>query len=77
MPQSVHDIKTTGRYSVGKFKDHSQHIVYPYCYWKNGMPPMLFEYNIAEIDKYGRWETFTICSCRSVMFLALLHDARI
>lgn len=59
MPQSVHDIKTTGRYSVGKFKDHSQHIVYPYCYWKNGMPPMLFEYNIAEIDKYGRWETFT------------------
>lgn len=59
MPQSIHDIKTTSKYSVGKFKDHAQHLVYPYCYWKNGMPPMPFEYNVAEIDRYGRWETFT------------------
>lgn len=59
MPQSIHDIKTTGKYSVGKFKDHWQHIVYPYCYQQNGQDLRLFEYNIAEIDKYGRWETFT------------------
>lgn len=59
MPQSIHDIKTTSKYSVGKFKDHAQHLVYPYCYWKNGMPPMPFEYNVAEIDRYGRWATFT------------------
>lgn len=59
MPQSIHDIKTTGRYSVGKFKDHWQHIVYPYCYQQNGIDIQLFEYNIAEIDRYGRWETFT------------------
>lgn len=59
MPQSIHDIKTTGKYSVGKFKDHWQHIVYPYCYQQNGLDLRLFEYNIAEIDKYGRWETFT------------------
>lgn len=59
MPQSIHDIKTTGKYSVGKFKDHWQHIVYPYCYQQNGQDLRLFEYNIAEIDKYGRWETYT------------------
>lgn len=59
MPQSIHDIKTTGNYAVGKFKNHWQHIVYPYCYWQSGMKPLPFEYNIAQIDKYGRWETFT------------------
>lgn len=59
MPQSVHDIKTTGRYSVGKFKDHAQHLVYPYCLMENGMDVRDFEYNIAVLDKYGRWETFT------------------
>lgn len=59
MPQSTHDIKTTGRYSVGKFKGHAQHLVYPYCLRENGMDIPIFEYNIAQIDKYGRWETFT------------------
>ena len=59
MPQSIHDIKTTGSYAVGKFKNHWQHIVYPYCYWRQGMEPLPFEYNVAQIDKYGRWETFT------------------
>lgn len=59
MPQSCHDIKTTGRYSVGKFKDHAQHLVYPFCLLKNGMDIRTFEYNIAQIDKYGRWESFT------------------
>ncbi len=59
MPLSTHDIKTTGRYSVGKFKDHSQHLVYPYCLRESGMDIRDFEYNVAVIDKYGRWETFT------------------
>lgn len=59
MPDCIHDIKTTGRYSVGKFKDHAQHLVYPYCLLQNGMDVRMFEYNIAVIDKYGRWETFT------------------
>lgn len=59
MPMSIHDIKTTGSYSVGKFKDHSQHLVYPYCYWKQGMPPMMFEYNIAELAKNGSWNMYT------------------
>ena len=36
MPTSIHDIKTTGSYTVGKFKDHHQHLVYPYALMKNG-----------------------------------------
>ena len=59
IPMSVHDIKTTGKYSVGKFKDHSQHLVYPYCLMQNGNDIRTFEYNVAAIDKYNRWETFT------------------
>lgn len=59
MPQSVHDIKTTGNYSFGKFKDHWQHIVYPYCLLQSGQDVRLFEYNIVEFDKYGKYETFT------------------
>ena len=59
MPVSVHDIKTTGKYEVGKFKKHSQHLVYPYCLYKDGSTVRLFEYNVAQIDRYGKWETFT------------------
>ena len=58
-PLSVHDIKTTGSYQVGKFKNHSQHLVYPYCLLKDGSNVRLFEYNVAEISKYGKYETFT------------------
>ncbi|MDE6651394.1 MAG: HNH endonuclease [Paramuribaculum sp.] len=59
MPLSTHDIKTTGKYEVGKFKRNSQHLVYPYCLYSDGSDVRLFEYNVAEIDKYGRWHTFT------------------
>lgn len=59
LPQSIHDIKTTGKYSVGKFKNHWQHIVYPYCHMMNGEDIRLFEYNIAEIEKSGKWATYT------------------
>lgn len=48
MPMSVHDIKTTRSYYVGKFKDHWQHIVYPYCLMQNGSNVRLFEYNITD-----------------------------
>lgn len=59
LPQSIHDIKTTGKYAVGKFKNHWQHIVYPYCHMMNGEDIRLFEYNIAEIEKSGKWATYT------------------
>lgn len=53
MPTSVHDIKTTGSYSVGKFKDHFQHLVYPYALIQNGNDIRTFEYNIVEFNKGG------------------------
>ena len=53
MPTSVHDIKTTGSYTVGKFKDHHQHLVYPYALMKNGSDVRIFEYNIVEFNKGG------------------------
>lgn len=31
MPTTVNDLKTTGSYTVGKFKDHHQHLVYPFA----------------------------------------------
>lgn len=59
MPTSVHDIKTTGKYSVGKYRNNWQHVVYPYCLSLQGGNITEFEYNIAQIDKYGRIDTFT------------------
>ena len=53
MPTSVHDIKTTGSYFVGKFKDNWQHVVYPYCLTMNGCDIRTFEYNVAEFNKSG------------------------
>lgn len=62
MPASVHDLKTTKSYTAGDFKDHWQHIVYPYCLNANGNNVTDFEYNIAAINrtKYGvNYETYT------------------
>ena len=53
MPTTVHDIKTTGSYSVGKFKDHFQHLVYPYALMQNGSDVRTFEYNVVEFNKSG------------------------
>lgn len=53
MPTVVHDIKTTGSYTVGKFKSHFQHLVYPYALIQNGNDIRTFEYNIVEFNKGG------------------------
>jgi len=58
MPQSVHDIKTTGKYKAGKFRNNWQHIVYPYCLNASGNKVTDFEYNIAVFSKTG-YSTFT------------------
>lgn len=50
MPISVHDIKMTKRYGVGKFKHHWQHIVYPFCLNQQGNQVQDFEYNVAHIN---------------------------
>ena len=62
MPMCVHDIKSTSKYSTGKFKEHWQHIVYPYCLQEEGNNILDFEYNILLINerKSGdAYETFT------------------
>lgn len=59
LPLSVHDIKTTGRYSAFKFKDHFQHLVYPYCLNQNGNNVKLFEYNVTDFtDTFVESYTF-------------------
>jgi hypothetical protein len=62
MPLCVHDIKTTGKYTAGKFKSHWQHIVYPYCLNQSGNNVSDFEYNILLINERkdtNTYETFT------------------
>ena len=49
MPLSVHDIKTTSAYYVGKYKAHWQHVVYPYCLTQTGSDVRLFEYNVTDL----------------------------
>ncbi len=47
LPDSIHDIKTTNSYVFPKFKDHIQHIAYPYCLNESGEASVnKFEYNI-------------------------------
>lgn len=47
MPDCVHDIKTTGSYEYPKFKNHAQHLAYPYCLNTSGEAMVSkFEYNI-------------------------------
>lgn len=59
MPTRVHDIKTTGKYSVGKYLHHWQHIVYPFALQQEGNDISDFEYNIAVMAKYGEPKTYT------------------
>lgn len=59
MPLSIHDIKYTGNYYASKFKHHSQHLVYPYCFMQDGSDIRTFEYNVAEESKSRKWQTFT------------------
>ena len=83
MPMSVHDIKTTGNYYVGKFKDHWQHLVYPYCLMKNGSDVKLFEYNVTDFRQtYTESYTFVperdipILTAHCEDFIRFLQDNR-
>ncbi len=51
MPFSCHDIKTTKNYHAGNFKEHWQHLVYPFCLQKMGMDISHFEYNITNFKE--------------------------
>ena len=58
-PLSVHDIKTTGKYKAGKFRNNWQHIVYPFCLNQQGNPVTDFEYNVAVLGSGTGYSTFT------------------
>ena len=58
MPLSCHDIKTTGKYKVGKFRNNWQHIVYPYCLTQSGNEINEFEYDIAVLGTGNYYSTF-------------------
>ncbi|WP_071146716.1 HNH endonuclease [Bacteroides ihuae] len=83
MPTSVHDIKTTGRYSAFKFKNHFQHLVYPYALMQNGSDVRLFEYNITDFkETYTESYTFVperdipILTTHCEEFIRFLEDNR-
>lgn len=48
MPFSVHDLKTTRYYQRGNFRNHWQHICYPFCLNQQGNNVERFEYNITD-----------------------------
>lgn len=60
MPLAVHDIKTTGNYSVGKFKHNNQHLIYPWALHKMGVDLTTFHYDIVEMGKPRRDGTYTV-----------------
>jgi hypothetical protein len=59
LPLSVHDIKTTGKYKAGKFRNNWQHIVYPFCLNQSGNKVNQFEYNVAVLGANNTYQTFT------------------
>ena len=59
LPASCHDIKATGKYKAGKFRNNWQHVVYPYCLNYNGNEVFEFEYNVALLGSGVNYFTFT------------------
>jgi hypothetical protein len=54
LPFSYHDMKTARSYSAGSYKNHWQHIVYPFAGYQCGLNIERFEYNVTNFK-----ETFT------------------
>lgn len=83
MSLSVHDIKTTSSYYVGKYKGHWQHIVYPYCLTQGGSDVRLFEYNVTDF-RQTYTESYTFVPERDIPrltehcenFIRFLQDNR-
>ena len=59
MPTCIHDIKTTSRYEAYKFRDHWQHIVYPFCLRQEGNDVSRFEYDFVKWGKDMTYEFYT------------------
>ena len=50
LPDKVCDIKTTKSYKAFKFREHNQHLVYPYCLIMSGNYIHTFEYNVTDFN---------------------------
>lgn len=53
MPDRIVDLKTTSRYTVGKYRKGWQRIVYPYLAQKDNSGVDMFEYYAVEFGKSG------------------------
>lgn len=51
LPCEIHDIKTTANYSAFKFRNHWQHLVYPYCMRYEGVELNTFQYDVIKWGK--------------------------
>lgn len=51
LPFSVHDLKTAKYYQNGNYRNHWQHICYPFCLACMGSDVERFEYNITDFKK--------------------------
>ena len=59
LPDSVHDIKTTKNYAAFKFRNHWQHIVYPFCLQYEGVGLSAFQYDVVKWGSGKGWSFFT------------------
>lgn len=60
MPFAIHDIKTTGKWELNKFRHHAQHLVYTYCVRHLGSDCDQFHYDIVQWGKEPGKEEFNI-----------------
>lgn len=59
MPFKIADIKTTGKYYAGKFRNNWQHIVYPFCLNQKSVEINEFEYAVTDFKStWTEWYTF-------------------
>lgn len=58
MPFNIRDLKTTSRYSAGKFKNHYQHLVYPYILNQNGDSIKDFYYDVVVWGSKDSYEIY-------------------
>lgn len=45
------DIKTTSKYNAGKFRNNTQHLLYPFCLKQMGIDCNEFEYNVTDFKQ--------------------------
>lgn len=57
LPTRIVDLKTTTNYSAFKFRNHWQHIVYPYCLSCEGVEVYDFDYDVIKFSSKKITET--------------------